>query len=414
MGIGVDGHEEIGAPLVGEVGPLAQRHEDVRAPAERDLDAEPLLDHAGGPARHVEHDILLHDPRGADGPGVVAAVARVHHDELERGDAAVGLGGALACALLGAVDVDDDPEGILERGGLDIGRPALEHDLEEGVRSRRLETHLLDEPVIDLLHAEGGHGQAGQAHTNFLLAGGDQIGQLGPRLDDDAREGRVRAVAQLFGRHARVDALEAGPALHRRHRARRRDAGSELAEPLGQEAFREEPTLRGDTRGRFESEGFARDGQSRLVPGELRRAPRHGQGGARALHAPRALEQAREPLGGDIRAAIVEADHGQLTERARSALYLKGGRARGRRALDGNRSHKDRAHEEQRCRPSCHRVKPLRFGHSTNRGQAGRRKKTALQGLRSGPEGGSYNSEWWRRWASNPRPEILSNRHLHP
>src|SRR5437773_6300908 len=28
----------------------------------------------------------------------------------------------------------------------------------------------------------------------------------------DAREGRVRAVAQLFERHARVDALEAGPA----------------------------------------------------------------------------------------------------------------------------------------------------------------------------------------------------------
>ncbi len=42
--------------------------------------------------------------------------------------------------------------------------------------------------------------------------------------------------------------------------------------------------------------------------------------------------------------------------------------------------------------------------------------ETALQvlDLIEAPEDGSNWLQWWRRWASNPRPEILSNRHLHP
>jgi len=42
--------------------------------------------------------------------------------------------------------------------------------------------------------------------------------------------------------------------------------------------------------------------------------------------------------------------------------------------------------------------------------------ETALQVLEliQDPEGGSTSSKWWRRWASNPRPETLGNRHLHP
>jgi hypothetical protein len=42
--------------------------------------------------------------------------------------------------------------------------------------------------------------------------------------------------------------------------------------------------------------------------------------------------------------------------------------------------------------------------------------ETALQVLEliEPTEGGSNWSRWWRRWASNPRPEILSDRHLHP
>ena len=41
--------------------------------------------------------------------------------------------------------------------------------------------------------------------------------------------------------------------------------------------------------------------------------------------------------------------------------------------------------------------------------------ETALQvlDLIEAPEGGSTWLHWWRRWASNPRPEILGNRHLH-
>lgn len=50
--------------------------------------------------------------------------------------------------------------------------------------------------------------------------------------------------------------------------------------------------------------------------------------------------------------------------------------------------------------------------------QAGRpyyETETALQVLEliQDPEGGSTSSKWWRRWASNPRPETLGNRHLH-
>jgi site-specific DNA recombinase len=42
--------------------------------------------------------------------------------------------------------------------------------------------------------------------------------------------------------------------------------------------------------------------------------------------------------------------------------------------------------------------------------------ETALQVLEliQDPEGGSTSSQWWRRWASNPRPETLRDRHLHP
>ena len=41
--------------------------------------------------------------------------------------------------------------------------------------------------------------------------------------------------------------------------------------------------------------------------------------------------------------------------------------------------------------------------------------ETALQvlDLIEAPEGGSTWLKWWRRWASNPRPETLGNRHLH-
>jgi len=42
--------------------------------------------------------------------------------------------------------------------------------------------------------------------------------------------------------------------------------------------------------------------------------------------------------------------------------------------------------------------------------------ETALQVLEliEAPEDGSNWLQWWRRWASNPRPEILGSRHLHP
>ena len=48
-------------------------------------------------------------------------------------------------------------------------------------------------------------------------------------------------------------------------------------------------------------------------------------------------------------------------------------------------------------------------------GRAYYQAETALQilDLIEAPEGGSTWLQWWRRWASNPRPETLGNRHLH-
>jgi hypothetical protein len=42
--------------------------------------------------------------------------------------------------------------------------------------------------------------------------------------------------------------------------------------------------------------------------------------------------------------------------------------------------------------------------------------ETALRvlDLVKAPEDGSNWLQWWRRWASNPRPETLCDRHLHP
>ena len=48
-------------------------------------------------------------------------------------------------------------------------------------------------------------------------------------------------------------------------------------------------------------------------------------------------------------------------------------------------------------------------------GKAYYQAETALQvlDLIEAPEGGSNWLRWWRRWASNPRPKILGDRHLH-
>ena len=84
MRVGVDRDEEIGALLVGEVGPLAQRHEDVGAAGQRDLDAEALRHQPRDAPGHVEHHVLLLHAGGPAGAGVVAAVPRVEHDQPER------------------------------------------------------------------------------------------------------------------------------------------------------------------------------------------------------------------------------------------------------------------------------------------------------------------------------------------
>jgi hypothetical protein len=99
MRVGVDGHEEVGALLGREVGPLAERHEHIRAARQHHLDAEALFDHARGASGHVEDDVLLLHAGRPPGTGIVAAVARVEHDQLERRRAAVMVRGPSVPAL---------------------------------------------------------------------------------------------------------------------------------------------------------------------------------------------------------------------------------------------------------------------------------------------------------------------------
>ena len=215
MGIGVDGDEEVGALLVGEVGPITQRHEDIRGAAQHHLDAEPaLLHHARHATGDVEHHVLFLDPGGAGGAGVMPAVAGIEDDKAEglRGGAARRA--LRARALLGAVDVEHDAIGILEREVLHLPRRRVENDAQHGARARRLEAQLFHETVVDLLELGPCEPEAGEPHANLPALGGlvhDGVADGAARLQHDAGERGIRPEPQILERHRGASPRPASP-----------------------------------------------------------------------------------------------------------------------------------------------------------------------------------------------------------
>ena len=99
-GIGVDRNEQIGLVLVGDGGPGFQRDEGVIVAGEDDVGSQASLQQAAQPQRDVQHQVLLHQAVGADGPSVVPAMPGVHHDAADlqtqgAGEAAFPGGGGL-------------------------------------------------------------------------------------------------------------------------------------------------------------------------------------------------------------------------------------------------------------------------------------------------------------------------------
>ena len=62
-----------------------------------------------------------------------------------------------------------------------------------------------------------------------------------------------------------------------------------------------------------------------------------------------------------------------------------------------------------------HRPVRARLCWKSSREASNSRAQTAVRGLHllGASDGGSSFFHWWRRWESNPRPEILGSRHLH-
>ena len=86
VGVGVDGHEEVGALLVGEIGAVAQRHEDIsRSRLSTTLMPSPLSSIMRATRRVTSSTTSFSwTPVGPVAPGVMPAMPGVEHDEAQR------------------------------------------------------------------------------------------------------------------------------------------------------------------------------------------------------------------------------------------------------------------------------------------------------------------------------------------
>ena len=151
-------------------------------------------------------------PLGPDGARIVAAVARVDHDRLER----LGPGAARRRRARLAVEVEHHARRILQPEHLAGGRRALEGHPQRGGAARLAELGGRHQPVAD----RTGACPASRAHVRERhrqpAFGLDQPGlDRRIRLQHEARVGRVRADAQLDagrGRGGRADGGARAPA----------------------------------------------------------------------------------------------------------------------------------------------------------------------------------------------------------
>jgi hypothetical protein len=225
----------------------------------------------------------------------VAAVPGVQHDQAERFDPR--LAGAGTRSFSRAVDVQDQPEGIVQGGGLDIGGHPFQHDAQEGIGAHRLEANLLHQAVVDHLDPRAGKREARQAHAHLLAPRDHRVREGAAGLDDDPGEGRIGAMAKLFEGDAALDRLRRGglPGLGSRRNARR-----QLRQAFDEKILGNEPGPGAHARGGIEGDGLTLDDDAGLVADELRAALADGERGARALRAPRALEERGQLLRRDV------------------------------------------------------------------------------------------------------------------
>ncbi len=164
-------------------------------------------------------------------------------------------------------------------------------------------------------------------------------------LDDDPGEGRIGAMAELLEGHAALDRLRRGglPGL-----GGRRDARRQLRQALDEKILGDEPGPGAHAHGGIEGDGLTLDDDAGLVADELRAALADGERGARALRAPRALEERGQLLRRDVGATIVDDHAGQPAHRARAAPELDRVRARRRRR---KREPAQERHDQQEAKP---------------------------------------------------------------
>ncbi len=82
----MNGHEQVGPLAVREARAVAQGDEVVGIPGEQHLEAQARLDQLRHAAGDVEHQVLFREPCRPGGAQVVAAVAGVEHDRLQRSE----------------------------------------------------------------------------------------------------------------------------------------------------------------------------------------------------------------------------------------------------------------------------------------------------------------------------------------
>jgi len=82
-GVCVDGDEEVGLGLVGDRGACLKRDEGVVAARVDDVGAEALFEQAAETEGNVEDDVFFFDAAGAEGAGVMSAMAGVDDDAVD-------------------------------------------------------------------------------------------------------------------------------------------------------------------------------------------------------------------------------------------------------------------------------------------------------------------------------------------
>ena len=211
----------------------------------------------------------------------------------------------------GAVDVQHQPVGILERQGLELAAGPLKAHAELGIAPRRRHADLLHEPVAHFLDLRPRQREAAEPRPNVALAILDLIRKRPTGFEHDAREGRIRPEPEILQGGGGPRRLDRWPDLRLRHL----DGRIEPRQDARQKLLGNHPAARQDARRGPQGEGLAANEHLGPIPREAHRLRVRLQGGRPGLFGPAPLElqEARQPIQRDIGHAVVTLDHRKLT-----------------------------------------------------------------------------------------------------